>query len=80
MSEGTFSHFEVIIISGIFALLLSVITADLVGLEHLGPALGFMFTASGFSASIGTPAGGKEAILLSFSAGLGGSVGCASDW
>ena len=43
-----------------FGFLLSVLTADMVGVEHIGPAFGFMLTIEGLlGASIGTPAGGK---------------------
>ena len=38
---------------------MSVLTTDLVGVEHIGPAFGFLSMIQGIGASIGTPIGGK---------------------
>ena len=45
---------------GVFAFLMSVLTTDLVGVEHIiDPAFGFLSMIQGIGASIGTPIGGK---------------------
>ena len=50
--------------SGVYGFLLSIVTADLVGVEHIGPAYGFMVTMESFlGVSIGTPAGGKNSLF-----------------
>ena len=41
-----------------FGFLLSVISTDFVGVDHIGPAFGFMTMFHGVGASIGTPIGG----------------------
>ena len=51
-------------ISGVFAFLLSILTTDLVGVEHIGPAFGFSVMIQGIGASIGTPAGGKFRLVV----------------
>ena len=48
-----------IVFSGVFGFLLSILTADLVEVDHIGPAFGFLLTITGLGASIGTPAGGS---------------------
>ena len=44
---------------GVFAFLLSILTSDLVGVEHGGPGFGFLVTVQALGATVGTPAGGK---------------------
>ena len=45
--------------SGTYAFLLSVITTDLVGLEDIGPAYGFLAMLEGVGSVLGTPVSGK---------------------
>ena len=44
---------------GVFAFPMSILTTDLVDLEHLGPAFGFLSMIQGIGVSIGTPIGGN---------------------
>ena len=46
-------------ISGSFGFLMSVLTTDFVGVEHVGPAFGFLTMIQGIAAGIGAPISGK---------------------
>ena len=50
--------------SGVYAFMLSIIVTDLVGVEHIGPAYGFLTTLEGISSLLGPPVSGKYHIII----------------